>query len=89
MKAVEMESSPNQILTAQASPLDYLKLKFQRKIAPVIWADSKNMPKSAEGFWHKCTKQDVCERKPYGKEGWLPSYVKANHSDPEYLDNWV
>jgi len=40
-------------------------------------------------FWNKCTKEDICTRKPYGKYFLRPSKIRPNQEDPEYLDNWV
>ena len=53
-------------------------------------APKKGAPKeTSKGFWHNCTKTDICEHKPYGKNHLRPLIVRPNVTDHEYIENWV
>lgn len=44
---------------------------------------------SQNGTWRKCSKQDICEHKVFGKNNLRASMIRPNTTDTEYLDNWV
>ena len=44
---------------------------------------------SSKGYWKQCNKEQICERKPQGKDNLKPNWYRADNKEPEYIDNWI